>query len=215
MKCVGLLGGECLHQCLIVNAVSGLAVGLVLVDRSGKLVWLNRTAEKLLGVELNGHAGKPIQRVLKTPEVAAFWQDARRAEDNTFAELTVHWPRELELKINATRCVDGAGREIGRALLLCDVTQERSLQVSLSQAMAKHLMALTSSHLPPQPVHSLTSQELRVFRLLGRGLGNDQIAAQTNISPSTVRSHLKSVYKKLKLRSRAEAVSFAVRHHLA
>ena len=214
MNCLGQLGGDCLHQCLIYNAMTGLSVGLVLVDRSGKLVWLNRTAEELLGVELNGHAGQPLQKALKTPEVAAFWLDARQSDENTFAELTVHWPRPMDLRVNATCCFDQEGKEIGRAMLVHDVTLERSVQVKLSQAVADRLLALTSGHMPPQPVASLTQQELRIFRLVGRGLGNDQIASQTNISASTVRSHLKTLYKKLNLRSRAEAVSFAIRHHL-
>jgi LuxR family transcriptional regulator, maltose regulon positive regulatory protein len=50
---------------------------------------------------------------------------------------------------------------------------------------------------------------------VGQGLGNDDIARNAHISPSTVRSHLKNLYRKLNLGSRAEAVRFAVLHHLA
>jgi DNA-binding CsgD family transcriptional regulator len=60
----------------------------------------------------------------------------------------------------------------------------------------------------------LTHQEVRILRLVGQGLRNDEIAEQAHISASTVRSHLKSVYRKLKLGSRAEAVSYAIRNHL-
>jgi len=69
--------------------------------------------------------------------------------------------------------------------------------------------------MPPQPVAHLTSQELRVLRLVGGGLGNDEIARRMAISVATVRSHLKRLYRKLHLRSRAEAVSFATRNHLS
>jgi DNA-binding CsgD family transcriptional regulator len=212
---VGLLKGECLNQCLIVQGVAGLSVGVVLVDNSGKVVWLNRTAEALLGTRLEECAGRPMAHALKSPELLAFWQDAGQEEENFFAELTVHWPKQAELKLNATRCLDHQGTEIGRALLVCDVTQERAVQVRLSQAVATRLLTLTSGHMPPEPVANLTQQELRILRLVGSGLGNNEIASKMHVSPSTIRSHLKNVYKKLKLGSRAEAVSFAIRHHLA
>lgn len=216
MKCVGLGNpeGECLNHCLIINAVAGLAVGVILIDRTGKLVWLNRTAESLLNVRLEASSGRSIQQILNAPQLAAFWQDVREQKENAFAEFSVQWPREMELKINATRCLDNDGNEIGRALLVCDVTRERTVQVQLSQAVATRLLALTSGHMPPKPVANLTQQELRILRMVGQGLGNDDIAAQVKISASTVRSHLKSLYKKLNLGSRSEAVSFSVRHHL-
>lgn len=214
VKCVGLLRGECRNQCLIVQGVAGLAVGIVLTDTRGRVVWLNRTAEDLLGTTLAECSEKPIGRVLKSPGLQAFWQDAARKEENHFAEVTVHCPRPLELKLNATRCLDDDGLEIGRALLVCDVTLERAVQVQLSQAVANRLLALTSGHMPPEPVAELTQQELRILRLVGRGMGNNEIAAKGHVSASTVRSHLKNLYKKLKLSSRTEAVSFAIRHHL-
>lgn len=215
MKCLGTPGGVCLHECLIVNAVAGLAVGLVLTDRSGKVVWINRTAEKLLGTAVDECYGRAARHIFKSPQLSAFWQDAVQTKENAYAEVAVRWPRDMDLKLNATRCLDAQGREIGRALLVCDVTRERAVQVKLSQAVVTRLLALTSGHMPPEPVANLTQQELRILRLIGQGLSNDEIAGKSHISPSTVRSHLKSLYRKLNLGSRAEAVSFAVHHHLA
>ena len=45
-------------------------------------------------------------------------------------------------------------------------------------------------------------------------MSNDDIAEKVHVAPSTVRSHLKSLYRKLGLNSRTEAVSYAVRNHL-
>jgi DNA-binding NarL/FixJ family response regulator len=72
----------------------------------------------------------------------------------------------------------------------------------------------TSSGEPTGAVATLTFQELRSLRLVGRGLANGDIAEKLSVATSTVRSHLKSAYRKLGLRTRAQAVSYAVRHHL-
>lgn len=53
----------------------------------------------------------------------------------------------------------------------------------------------------------LTRSEQRVFDLLCRGLPNKQIADRLVISENTVRYHLKQVYAKLGVRSRAHAMA--------
>jgi NarL family two-component system response regulator LiaR len=63
-----------------------------------------------------------------------------------------------------------------------------------------------------RPVRSpLTAREWEVLDLLCRGLSTDDIADTLVVSPETVRSHVKSVLRKLSVRSRGEAVA-AARH---
>ncbi len=63
-----------------------------------------------------------------------------------------------------------------------------------------------------RPVRSeLTDREWEVLDLLTSGNGTEDIARTLVLSTETVRSHLKSVYRKLGVRSREEAVAAAVR----
>lgn len=52
----------------------------------------------------------------------------------------------------------------------------------------------------------LTRQERRILELLRAGLGNAEIGAQLFISEKTVRNHLSSVYRKLGVGNRAQAI---------
>ena len=54
---------------------------------------------------------------------------------------------------------------------------------------------------------SLSGKERQVLRLLVMGLTNSEISARLYLAESTVKSHLSSVYTKLGVRSRSEAVS--------
>lgn len=56
----------------------------------------------------------------------------------------------------------------------------------------------------PVPAEELTKAERRVLDLLKRGMGVDRIASETETSPETVRAHVKHIYDKLHVRSRAE-----------
>jgi DNA-binding NarL/FixJ family response regulator len=55
-------------------------------------------------------------------------------------------------------------------------------------------------------ISSLTPSQLRVFVALSHGFMNKQIAADMAISEATVKAHVTSVYKKLGVRSRTQAV---------
>jgi len=209
------LDDKCLKECMILQAMSGLCVGLILTNSGGKVAWLNRAAERVLGLSSDECLGQPLDHLLKDLQLTVFWQESADTCGNSLGEVAVQWPEKMVLKVNATRYVDDEGREIGRAMLFCDVTAERSVQVELTQDVAERLLALTGGHMPPKPVAHLTHQEVRILRLVGQGMGNTGISEHAHISLSTVRSHLKSIYRKLGLNSRAEAVSYAARNHLA
>jgi LuxR family maltose regulon positive regulatory protein len=55
----------------------------------------------------------------------------------------------------------------------------------------------------------LTERELGVLRLLVGELSAQQIAQSIYVAPSTVRTHIKSIYRKLGVSSRKEAVEEA------
>lgn len=60
-------------------------------------------------------------------------------------------------------------------------------------------------------VESLTERELDVLRLAARGMTNREIGHDLGISHRTVQGHLASVYEKLDVSSRTEAVTEALR----
>ena len=60
----------------------------------------------------------------------------------------------------------------------------------------------------------LTARESEVLDLLGHGLSNKMIARELHISEHTVKFHISSIYSKLGVNNRAEAVSQGARHGL-
>ncbi len=64
------------------------------------------------------------------------------------------------------------------------------------------------------PVEPLTPRELDVLRLVVQGRRNHEIAQQLNVSIKTVETHITSLYGKLNVQSRAEAIALAQRRGL-
>jgi len=61
------------------------------------------------------------------------------------------------------------------------------------------------------PLEWLTDRELRVFELMGRGLGTRQIASQLHVSVKTVESHRAHIKGKLGLTTGSELLQHAIR----
>ena len=61
----------------------------------------------------------------------------------------------------------------------------------------------------------LSRREAQILRLIARGLTNRTIAREVGIAPRTADQHVHNIFIKVGVRSRAEAVRYAVEHELA
>lgn len=61
-----------------------------------------------------------------------------------------------------------------------------------------------------QQVDCLSRRETEVLSLIGRGLNGKQIAVEINVSYHTVTTHIKNIYTKLGITTRAEAAQQAI-----
>jgi HD-like signal output (HDOD) protein/DNA-binding CsgD family transcriptional regulator len=96
-----------------------------------------------------------------------------------------------------------APRELLRSALAVGLGPQdlRSLMYELPGASSQR-------QLPTEPC-PLTGQELRVLQQLGKGRVYKEIAHELGLSPSTIRTHLHNIYRKLGVANRAQAVLFA------
>lgn len=61
----------------------------------------------------------------------------------------------------------------------------------------------------PAASGTLTPREVEIVRLVGKGLGNKEIAEELGLSVTTVRSHLSKLYEKIGVVSRVELALYA------
>tara|TARA_B100000614_G_scaffold28003_1_gene21804 strand:+ start:534 stop:1184 length:651 start_codon:yes stop_codon:yes gene_type:complete len=81
---------------------------------------------------------------------------------------------------------------------------------ALSPAIARRIMEHFQLTGPAgAPEGSLTEREREVLALISRGLRNVDVSEQLGLSGNTVATHIKSIYRKLGISSRAEASWYA------
>jgi len=96
------------------------------------------------------------------------------------------------------------------ALLQAALPSIHNRTLSLFATTLLHLFpAESTAHLAatdsPLQIEALSQQELRVLRLLVAGLSNAEVANELVVSNNTVKTHVKSIYRKLSVKSRDEA----------
>ncbi len=64
----------------------------------------------------------------------------------------------------------------------------------------------------PGREEGLTDREAEVLALITQGLSNADVAVHTYLSPNTVKSYVRSVYRKIGVDSRTRAVLWGIAH---
>ena len=87
---------------------------------------------------------------------------------------------------------------------------EAAISRRLTLSLIERLRETPGGSSGMRPVKSpLTAREWEVIDLLKESKTTDQIADELVLSPETIRSHVKNILRKLKVRSRHEAVAVA------
>lgn len=77
----------------------------------------------------------------------------------------------------------------------------------MTAEIAKHVIASFRRKRSPAAAVGLTPREEETLVLLTKGYANKAIAQQLGVGTETVRTHLKRIYEKMHVRSRAEAIA--------
>ncbi|HET9480442.1 MAG TPA: LuxR C-terminal-related transcriptional regulator [Candidatus Polarisedimenticolia bacterium] len=194
-------------ECLLYGAIQGLADGLILVDNDERIFHANRRARELLDLGTRHVTGTRLRGSLQHIGLASFWSSALEESVPVTSELP--FPSGVTIRATVSLCLSASGDTIGRALLLRDVSREKKLQIELTTSVAERLVELTGLPESEGALALLTARERDVLRLVTEGLTNAQIADRLHVSSNTIASHLKNLFPKLGVSSRAQAAALA------
>ena len=115
-------------------------------------------------------------------------------------------------------CAGASGYLLKRtppARLLESLTEAVNGGAPMSPEVARRVVSLFREVRPPDRVdYQLTPHEIRVLKLLVDGHNYKTAAVELGVSVHTVNFHVRSIYEKLQVHSRSEAVVKALRNRL-
>jgi DNA-binding NarL/FixJ family response regulator len=158
----------------------------------------------LLDIHLPGMLGSEGVRVFKA-----------RYPSSQILMLTIYAEQE---KIFESICNGACGyllKKTPPAKLLEAIREAHEGGSPMSPVIARKVITLFRQVVPPpQADYQLTPQETRLLKLLAEGYSYQSSAGRLNISINTVRNYIRSIYDKLHVSSKSEAVSKALRSRL-
>jgi PAS domain S-box-containing protein len=183
--------------------------GIVILDTDLSVIYETPSAAKILGYEPGEFIGKDtlavihpddmsktahgLTTLLRTPGDIAYAQLRVRHKDGTW-----HLIEAVANNLTSHPSVNG---------VVIDYRDITGRSVEEGTWVEHKTLAMAKEYL-------LTEREHKVLALLVDGQSNTRIAEQLIVSPSTVRFHVSSIFTKLGVSNRAEAVAFALRHHI-
>jgi DNA-binding NarL/FixJ family response regulator len=83
-------------------------------------------------------------------------------------------------------------------------------QAIFSPSVARRALTLLADPPTAEPAFpTLTQREQQILELVATGLGNASIAARLHVSPNTIANHISSIFRKLQVATRSEAIARA------
>lgn len=194
---------------LVVAAYPAWRAGLVSLLASDRL--LEPVATE--GVELGDAGSAPSAIVV----------DYSAGEPEEILSITEAFPQSALVMIGADPATDGPGLSGAPVAYLPSDVDAGTLTAAV-RAAASGLIVLDPTVAGATGVHThtrtsesaetLTAREREVLLLVAEGLPNKAIARELGISEHTVKFHVSSLYAKLGVNNRAEAVSRGARYGL-
>lgn len=84
----------------------------------------------------------------------------------------------------------------------------------LTPSIALKILRLVRFSEPARPAYNLTEKQLQVLELLVKGLKYKEVGEELGVAVNTVNSHIKEIYSKLQVNSKAAAVRKAIQERL-
>ncbi len=108
----------------------------------------------------------------------------------------------------------GARGFLGKEAPLTDLVRAITLVAAGGTYVDPALAGVLVGPQATERLHVLSKREREVLRLLADGLRNEQVATSLEISPLTVRTHVRKAMEKLEADTRTQAVATALRESL-
>lgn len=187
----------------IVTASAGLELAAAFGDLKSALAWLAaHEPPQVLLVDLQLPDGSGIDLIRAARRVAPA---AEAMVISVFGD-EAHVVTAIEAGATGYLLKDASAEEIAMA-----ITRLLAGEAPISSAIARHLLrrfraAPAPAAAPPAAASPLTPRETEVLALIAKGLSYQRIAEALAVSPHTVTTHIKQIYRKLAVNSRGEAV---------
>ncbi|MBO6537586.1 MAG: response regulator transcription factor [Balneolaceae bacterium] len=166
----------------------------------------------LMDIEMPGKSGIEATHIIKKeyPEIDILIQTVFENEDKIFQSIQAGASGYLLKDDPIKKYVDAIKELVNGGAVLSP-----SIAIKVMKFVKNEQSSKVDKVKEAQEEFSLSDRELEILQGIVEDLTEPQIGEKLFISPHTVRTHIKNIYKKLHVHSRASAVRLAIKRGLA
>jgi RNA polymerase sigma factor (sigma-70 family) len=151
---------------------------------------------------------------IRMPNLDGVEATRRLVDANTSARILVLTTFDLDEYVHAAIRAGANGfllKDVQPAELIAAIHVVAAGNALFAPAATRRLLDRFATSTPATPaadsaLHQLTEREREILRLIANGLSNAEVAAQLHLSETTVKTHVSSMLRKLRVRDRVQAV---------
>lgn len=212
---------------LLETALNTLRDVFFVVDTDQRLVRWNKELRSMTGLDEDEVESRRLTTLVHQDdrEVMRRWF-GKVIEDGSAtmeARFLVDSGNYVSYEFTGARLKDGDDRDMGVVGIARDVSARRQTEQQLkaaireviddatwfAQSVLEKMTHVSSNDGPSLKASDLTDREREVIELIAKGMKNNEIATELNLSYATIRNYVARIYGKLDVHSRAEAVIWA------
>lgn len=163
------------NESQLASVLDNMINGIVMIDRAGRIVLLNRRAEEVLGFSARELEGRHYLEAKQQYELAQIIQDGLERKEHLREEITFYFPEERLLDLNLVPIFDENEEFGGVLLVLQDVSAIKRLERMRSEFVAN------------------VSHELKTPIAAVKGFAETLLGGAVN-DPETARSFLQIIF---------------------
>ncbi|MFD2613468.1 two-component system histidine kinase PnpS [Paenibacillus gansuensis] len=118
------------------SVLENMISGVVMIDREGRIVLLNRSAEEILGFSSKELLGKRYDQAKQQYEMTQIIQECMERKEHIREEITFYFPEERILEINLVPMYHSEEEWAGIVIVLHDISAIRRLERMRSEFVA-------------------------------------------------------------------------------
>ncbi len=118
------------------SVMDNMTSGVLMIDKQGKFVLLNKSAEELIGFTGRDLLGKRYDRTKQQFELIQMIEECLETKERIRDEVVFYFPEERTLEINLAPMLDGNGESLGVVIVLHDISAIRRLERVRSEFVA-------------------------------------------------------------------------------
>ncbi len=201
-----LLLRESLYQ--LINGTAGLSCTGAFSNCDNIVFNIKKTAPHvvLMDIQMPGKNGiEGVKMIHKEfPEIKIIMQTVVEDDEKIFASI-----------------YNGASgyllKNTAPALLLQSIFEVHEGGAPMTPVIAQKVLEKfrEQSHISSKELNELSAREKEILECIVEGMSYKMISSKCKISIDTVRFHIRNIYHKLHVRSKSEAVSFALRRNIS